>query len=136
MAKTWKQKLEDKKEPKLQTLQKAMSGVPAGGTLLMPTAQSVKAFMDQIPSGQQVSFQQMRQQLAEAHQADLSCPMSTSMVARIVAEAAWEDIEAGKAPTEVTPFWRVIEPDSSLAKKLGCGTEFIQSMRQQEGIAS
>lgn len=135
MAKTWKQKLEDKKEPKLQILEKPMSGVPAGGTLLTPTAQLVKEFIDSIPAGQQVSFQQMRQQLAESHQADLSCPLSTSTVARIVAEAAWEDIEAGKAPSEVTPFWRVIEPDSAIAKKLACGSAFIEDMRQQENIA-
>jgi hypothetical protein len=30
MPKTWKEKLEEKKEPKLATLNKAMSGVPAG----------------------------------------------------------------------------------------------------------
>jgi len=32
MAKTWKQKLEEKKQPKLQVLQKPMDGVPSGST--------------------------------------------------------------------------------------------------------
>lgn len=134
MAKTWTQKLQDQKEPKLQVLEKPMSGVSAGSTLLTPTPQLVKQFMEGIPAGQQVSIQQMRQQLAQNHQGDVTCPLSTSTCARIVAEAAWEAIEAGKDPSQVTPFWRAIEPGSSIAQKLACGSEFIQDMRQQEGI--
>lgn len=134
MAKTWTQKLQDKKEPKLQVLEKPMAGVPIGGRLLTPTPQLVKAVMDAIPAGQQVSIQQMRQQLAQLHQSDGTCPLSTSTCARIVAEAAWEEIAAGKDPSQVTPFWRAIEPNSSIAQKLACGLAFIEAMRQQEGI--
>jgi hypothetical protein len=134
MAKTWKQKLQEKKQPKLQVIEKPMAGIPAGGTLFTPTPQLVKEFMENIPKGQQVSFQQMRQQLAQTHQGDGTCPLSSSMFARIVAEAAWEDIEAGKDPSQVTPFWRVIEPNSTIAQKLACGSEFIEHMRKQEGI--
>lgn len=133
MAKTWKQKLEEKKQPKLQVLQKPMASVPAGSTLLMPTPQLVKEFMDTIPEGQRISVKEMRESIAKAHNSAVACPISTSTCARVVAEAAWEDIQAGKAPSQVTPFWRVIEPDSNLAKKLTCGSEFIESMREQEG---
>lgn len=133
MAKTWKQKLEDKKQPKLQVLQKPMAGVPAGSTLLMPTPQLIQEFMDTIPEGQQISFKEMREHIAKAHKSDVACPISTSTCTRVVAEAAWEDIQAGKASNQVTPFWRVIEPDSNLAKKLTCGSEFIEAMRKQEG---
>ena len=135
MAKTWKQKLEDKKEPKFKVLQKPMTGVPAGGTLLMPTPQLVKDFVMSLAVGQQVSFKEMREQLAKTHKSDVSYPMSTSTCTRVVAEAAWEEIQSGKDPGEVTPFWRVIEPDSSIAKKLTCGSEFIEAMREQEGVA-
>lgn len=134
MAKTWKQKLQENKQPKLQVLEKAMAGIPVGGTLFMPTPQLIQEFIEAIPEGQQVSVQQMRQQLAHRHQGDGSCPLSTSMSARIVAEAAWEDIQTGKDPSQVTPFWRVIEPNSSIAQKLACGSEFIEEMRKQEGI--
>lgn len=133
MAKTWKQKLEDQKQPKLQVLQKPMAGAPAGSTLLMPTPQLVKEFIDTIPEGEQISLKAMREHIAKAHKSDLACPISTSTCTRVVAEAAWEDIQAGKAPNQVAPFWRVIEPDSNLAKKLTCGSEFIEAMREQEG---
>ena len=133
MAKTWKQKLEDQKQPKRQVLQKPMAGVPAGSMLLMPTPQLVKEFMDTIPEGEQISFKEMREHIAKTHKSDVACPISTSTSTRVVAEAAWEDIQAGKAPDQVTPFWRVIEPNSNLAKKLTCGSAFIEAMREQEG---
>ena len=134
MAKTWQEKLNTKQVPKLKALEKPMAGIPAGGTLFFPTPQLVKQFMDNIPEGSSVSMAQMRKQLAEAYQGDGSCPLSTSKFARIVAEAAWEEIEAGKEPDQVTPFWRVIEPNSTIAKKLACGSEFLDVMRKQENI--
>lgn len=135
MAKTWKQKLEDGKEPRLTTLNKAMGGVPAGGTLLMPTPQLVKSFMDTLPPGVGVKFDEMRAELARRNGGDLSCPLTSSMAARTVAEAAWEDIQAGVDSSEVTPFWRVIEPNSGVGQKLAGGPSFVRAMREQEGIA-
>jgi hypothetical protein len=134
MAKTWQEKLNDKKPPKLQILEKSMAGIPVGGTLFFPTPLVVKEFMDNIPKGSSVPFAQMRQQIAEAHKGDGSCPLTTSTSARIVAEAAWEEIGMGKEPNQVTPFWRVIEPSSSVGQKLACGLEFVEVMRSQEGI--
>lgn len=67
MAKTWQEKLNDKKPPKLQIVEKSMAGVPIGGTLFFPTPHVVKEFMDNIPKGKSVPFAQMRQQIAQAH---------------------------------------------------------------------
>jgi hypothetical protein len=36
--------------------------------------------------------------------------------------------------TEITPFWRVIEPNSPLSKKLSFGQEFILQQRKAENI--
>lgn len=134
MAQTWQQKLNAKKEPKLQVTQKAIAGVPAGGQLFFPTPQLIKQFIDQIPQGKSVTLAEMRQQVAQTHKGDGCCPLTTSTTTRIVAEAAWEEIESGKKPEQVTPFWRLIEPDSNIAQKLACGSDFIKDMRQQEGI--
>lgn len=134
MAQTWQQKLNAKKEPKLQVTQKAMAGVPAGGQLFFPTPQLVKQFIDRIPQGKSVTLAELRHQVAHAHKGDGCCPLTTSTATRIVAEAAWEEIESGQKPEQVTPFWRLIEPGSSIAQKLACGSNFIETMRQQEGL--
>ena len=80
MAQTWQQKLNAKKEPKLQLLQKAMAGIPAGGNLFFPTPQLIKEFMDRIPQGSLVSLAEMRQQIAQAHEGDGCCPLMTMPV--------------------------------------------------------
>jgi hypothetical protein len=54
--------------------------------------------------------------------------------ARIAAEAAIEEMEDGKPVEKITPFWRLIDAKSPIAKKLSCGTAFVAKMRKQEGI--
>lgn len=134
MAKTWQEKLTAAKQPKLEVLEKPFAGILAGDTLFVATPQLVKQYMENIPKGRSVSLVQMRQQFAQAHQGDATCPVSTAIFARTVAEAAWEEIQAGKDPSQVTPFWRVIEPNSTIAQKLACGSEFLEAMRKKEGI--
>ena len=78
----------------------------------------------------------MRRELAAMHGADAACPVSTAIFLRTVAEAAWDDIEAGKPVTAVAPFWRVVDPKSPMAKKLRAGSSWIQQQRaaEQSGV--
>ena len=51
----------------------------------------------------------------------------------IVAEANYEKLQLGKEIDEISPFWRVITPNSALAKKLTFGQEFlIQQITREE----
>ncbi|MDX2241372.1 MAG: hypothetical protein NW224_11860 [Leptolyngbyaceae cyanobacterium bins.302] len=95
MAQTWQQKLNAKKEPKLQVTQKAIAGIPAGGQLLFPTPQLIKQFIDQIPQGKSVTLDEMRQQVAQAHKGDGCCPLTTSTATRIVAESEVAETPSG-----------------------------------------
>ena len=54
---------------------------------------------------------------------------------RIVAEAAFEKHQQGIAWNKVTPFWRVIDDKSKLAKKLSFGAEVVHELRKKEKIA-
>jgi hypothetical protein len=74
----------------------------------------------------------MRLELAKLHGADATCPVSTEIFLRTVSEAAWDEIEAGTPVTEVTPFWRVVDPKSPLAKKLRAGSGWIEQQRAAE----
>ena len=70
--------------------------------------------------------------LAKLHGADATCPVSTAIFLRIVAEAAWDEIESGVPVSEVAPFWRVVDPKSPLAKKLRSGGAWIEQQRAAE----
>jgi len=132
--KTWHEKLDNGRQPKVERLDKSFGGMSAGSLMLVSTPREVQAFVNQIPPGRAVTPAEMRTQLAAAHGAVGACPISTGIFLRIVAEAAWDDLQAGREP--VTPFWRVVDPASPLAKKLACPPAFVEKMRNEEGIVT
>lgn len=130
--KTWKQKMAAK-PPHTVVLDKDFAGVAAGSVLLISCPMEVDAYLrTQVPPGQTRNIPQMRHELAAAHGADAACPVSTAIFLRTVAEAAWDDIEAGVPASDVAPFWRVVDPQSPLAKKLRAGPAWIEHQRQSE----
>lgn len=132
--KSWSDKLHIEKSHEVVTLEKTFSGLPPGLRLLIPTPLMVDEYIKKIAPGSFQSVSELRQQMAAEHQADHSCPLVTGIQLRIVAEAAWEAVQAGKPESEVTPFWRVVHPASPLAKKLACPAFEIARLQAQEGI--
>lgn len=135
MAKTWKQKLDGGQPAHIEVLTKSFGGAPEGAKMLVATPRIVEEYMRNVPAGESRSLAQMRLDLAKAHGADISCPISTSIFARIAAEAALEQVEAGIPLSEVTPFWRVIDESSPIAKKLSCGIDLVRDQRTREATA-
>ncbi|MCU0949992.1 MAG: hypothetical protein MUC68_02755 [Burkholderiaceae bacterium] len=130
--KSWQQKMQAA-PPHTVRLDKAFAGVPAGARLLISSLRELQAFLHtNTRAGEFWPIQQLRRELARAHAADAACPVSTSIFLRIVAEAAWDAMQAGASAADVAPFWRVIEPDSPLAKKLRCGPQWIAQQRAAE----
>jgi hypothetical protein len=113
-------------------LSKRFGGAPEGAKMLIATPRLIDQYLRAVPSGERRTVGQMRNELAAAHGADISCPISTSIFARIAAEAALEDATVGVPLSEVTPFWRVIEEDGTVAKKLSCGPNLIRNQRASE----
>jgi hypothetical protein len=55
---------------------------------------------------------------------------------RIITEVALEQLQAGSDPDEITPFWRVIDAKSNIAKKVFGAPDIIRQLRIKEGIAT
>jgi hypothetical protein len=102
--------------------------------MLVSTPMEIDQFIRNIPLGKSVNVKDMRAELAKRHKADATCPASTAIFLRVVSEASFEEIKSGKGFDEVTPFWRVVEPDSKVAKKLECEADLIRELRKNEGI--
>lgn len=135
MAKTWNQKLDQPNhKPAVEIMDKAWAGVPAGGKLFIPTPRLVAEYIAKIPKGKAKSVPEMRAELATEWQADGTCPMTSGMFVRIAAEAALEDMAAGKKLDQITPFWRIVDAKSTVIKKLSCGPEFVLARRAEEGL--
>lgn len=128
--KTWQEKFDNGKEPHIEVLPKPFAGAPAGSKMLISTPAQVAREIGAIPYGQTVPLRDFRALLARAAGADVACPTSTSIFVRIAAEVACEALSQGRQ--DVTPFWRVVDPNSELASKLSCGPAFIRAKRAEE----
>jgi hypothetical protein len=132
VQKTWSHRFEVKRYPKRVTLDADFAGIPAGSTLFVGTPQILQTYIRKIPSGETRTIQRLRRDIARANRCAAMCPVSTSIFLRILAEAAWDDLHAGKDVSDVTPFWRVIEPGSAIAKKLRATDAWLRKQRQTE----
>ena len=134
MAKSWGEKLLSGAPAHVSPMTKAMWGMKKGDKLFIATPVMVRDYMKKIRKGSSRTIVQMREDFAKAHRATATCPMTASIFARIAAEAAIEEMEDGKPAEKITPFWRLIDAKSPIAKKLSCGAAFVAKMRAKEGI--
>lgn len=132
--KSWVEKLKQEKKYQVKQIDKAFADIPAGGKMLIATPKIVDEYVRQIPKGKTTDLNTMRKDLAIMYNADYTCPVTTGMYLRIVAEAACEQMEQGKDVSIVTPFWRVIDEESKLADKIYYGPSFIKQQRKREGL--
>ena len=100
--------------------------------MYISTPKEIDTYINNLPRGAKITSKQMREDLAKVNQADYTCPVTTGIFLRIVAEAAYENYNTGKKIDKVTPFWRVVEPKAKLAEKLACGSNFISQQRTLE----
>ncbi|MEW6034509.1 MAG: MGMT family protein [Chloroflexota bacterium] len=118
-----REKLEQEQERRLVDTDK--------GRMLVPKPLDVDAVMRRIGEGKLVTVTQVRERLAREYGADFTCPLTTGIFMRIAAEAAEEDLEAGRTP--VTPYWRVVGTDGRLNEKFPGGAELQAARLKEEG---
>lgn len=116
---------------KLQTPQEAKIEDDPRGRMLIPRPLDLDALVRAIPRGRLATVTQLRERLARAHGADFTCPLTTGIFLRIVAEAAEEDRAEGR--TQIAPYWRVVKEDGSLNEKFPGGAEAQAARLQAEG---
>lgn len=133
--KTWREKLEN--PPK--GLPKVVDGPPnrekrfGGRRVLVPTPLLIDGLVRKVPKRRLVTIKQIRERLAKDLKADSTCPLTTGILIRIVAETAEEDLREGRE--EISPYWRVIKPDGSLSEKFPGGVEVqVARLREEEHI--
>lgn len=132
MPKSWTERLNAPAEPVVKLAPISIAGMRAGQLMLVPTARMIADFMSAIPPGHAVDIRAMRQELAQRHQAEVTCPIYTGYHLRTVAEAALEAYAAGVPAEAITPFWRVLDETSPTTGRLPDGVAFIAARRAAE----
>ena len=134
MAKSWTEKRDTNKEIQVKINDKKLADIPAGTRMLIPSPKIVDDFVKTIPNGSFIITKDLRNRLAIQYDAEMTCPLVTGIFLRIISEAAYEEYQLDKNIEKITPFWRVVDPDSRLANKLTFGTEFLIQNQANENI--
>lgn len=130
--KSWSEKYLTTSTPEVKRTDKKFADIPEGAKMLIATPKIVDEYISMIPKGKTADIKTMRSDLAAEYHAEYTCPVTSGIFLRIVAEKAYEEYQLGKK--KITPFWRMIDPKSPASKKLTFGTEFVIAKRIEEGI--
>ena len=134
MKKSWVEKRANCKEHQIKTISKTITDMPSGSLMLIPSTKIVDKFVRNIPKGTFVNFRSLRIKLANKFKCDVTCPLTSGIFMRIVSEVAYEEYMSGLGLELITPFWRTVDSNSNLAKKLECGVDFIIEQQEKEEI--
>ena len=116
--KSWREKIENGQQPKLVPVPAKMARF-GKGMMLVPTPKLVEELVRRIPKGKLVTVAEIRRKLAADFAADVTCPLTTGIFIRIVAEAAEE--ERSRSGKRVTPYWRIVRNEGDLISKFPGG---------------
>jgi len=130
--KSWREKLEDSRDlPRVAKIPEKMTQKWGAGTLVIPAPMEVNDIMKSVPEGKLITINQIRERLAQKHQATIGCPMTTGIFASIAAHAANEAELAGEGDT--TPYWRTLKSGGVINEKYPGGIDKQKILLQLEG---
>ena len=132
MAQTAIERLNKAKSPKVVILEKDFAGIRAGSSMFVATPKIVDEFINKMPYGRFITMPELRADLAIEYDCDATCPVSTAIFLRVVAEAALEYLEQGAKTADITPFWRVVAPGDKVSARLPIDQKWLEARRQEE----
>jgi len=136
MGQTATERLNRAKSSKRVVLKTDFAGLNAGSSMFVATPKIVDDYVNQLPVGQFISMPELRADLAIEHDCDATCPLTTAIFLRLVAEAALEQLESGSEIENVTPFWRVVAPGDQVSSRLPVNRQWLERRRNDELLLS
>lgn len=116
--------------PVIQERMHSVGGVRVPQAMLIPTRGMVAAKIAAVPKGKRGDLGTIRAELAREAGAEATCPVTVQRHMRAIAEESVAGF-TGKAD-DVTPFWRVVDPERPNARRLAGGAEFIRARQAEE----
>ena len=139
--KTWREKLENSKQfpktlgfdPKFpcgKALEK-MGAKPGDSVILVPHLE-VEEIMKNVPEGKLITLREICQKLAEKHNVQYCCTLTTGISIMTAANTAEEDKAKGIKNTN--PYWRTLKMDGFLNEKYPGGAKNHKKKLEKEGF--
>lgn len=109
-----KNKTKKEYQPKVKVLEVNFADMKIGQRMAIGTPEMILDLTRQIPEGEKWTMKELRNALANKLKADVACPVTTSMFFR----TAIEEAVADGVSKNTAPFWRAVEVNAPLFKKL------------------
>ncbi len=130
MKKTWREKVNEIEE-KIHVITPDWEKRYGKGKLLVASAVDIEKLIRKTKPGQLLTNDVIRVKLARDKKVQVTDPMTVGIFLRIIAEAAEEELAAGRP--KITPYWRVIKPNGSINIKLPGGEANQKKLLTSEG---
>lgn len=111
-------------------------GMIPGRDMLYPSATMINEAILALPEGETITPRELRARLASEHDVTYTCPVTTTLMLRLVVEATNQVREAGAPLEQLTPIWRTLDPAASALKKLSFDPAWIIAQRKRESTPS
>jgi hypothetical protein len=99
--------------------------------MLYPSQALLATAIADLPPGEG-ALSAVRPSMADRYGAEVTCPVTTQRLLREIAAGAVKAWESGDHA--VTPFWRVVDPETSTARLMAGGAAFIRARRAEEAV--
>jgi hypothetical protein len=106
-----------------------VKGAMVAQRMLYPSQALLAAAIADLPRGGS-ALSAVRRSMAAQYGAEVTCPVTTQRMLRDIAAAAVKAWESGDRA--VTPFWRVVDPETPMARLMVGGAAFIRARRAEE----
>ena len=128
----WQEKFNKEKKEKIKKLTFNFADIKKGQKMLVSSPKSISKYIKKIPSGKKRTVIQMRDALAKKAKADKTCPVSTGIFLRIAIEASLEEQKKEKLKKPNLPFWRIIDENTPILKKLSISKTMLRKYYKSE----
>jgi hypothetical protein len=99
--------------------------------MVIPAPIEVDQIMKTVRKGRLITIDGIRKRLADKHDADFACPLTTGIFAWIAAHAADEAEQEGAR--RITPYWRTLKSGGELNAKYPGGIDNVKARLEAEG---
>ena len=113
----------------IKIIEKNFSDLKAREKMLISSPKSIANYIRRIPYGTEKIVKLMRLELAKNANADNTCPLTTGIFLKIAIEAS---LEQGRGKKPELPFWRLINENNSLIKKLSISEKYLSDLKKSE----
>lgn len=129
---SWAERLATSDGVDIRPVPEGRRGMTPGKAMLYPSARMINDAIREIPEGESVTPKELRAMLADRYDVEYTCPVTTTMALRIVAEVANEARHNGATPGQITPVWRVLDKRASALNQLTFDPDWILEERARE----